>query len=86
MGKYNLIDMGNFVDKIAEEIQELTGFDAQKLMDLELLHPLDARKWLVKKKYYAMSDGKKTYTEIKDELSKKYGMSVSTIEKMVYRK
>ena len=80
------MDMGNFVDKIAEEIQELTGFDAQKLMDLELLHPLDARKWLVKKKYYAMSDGKKTYTEIKDELSKKYGMSVSTIEKMVYRK
>ena len=86
MGNYNLMDMGNFVDKIAEEIQELTGFDAQKLMDLELLHPLDARKWLVKKKYYAMSDGKKTYTEIKDELSKKYGMSVSTIEKMVYRK
>lgn len=80
------MDMGNFVDKIAEEIQELTGFDAQKLMDLELLHPLDARKWLVKKKYYAMSDGKKTYTKIKDELSKKYGMSVSTIEKMVYRK
>jgi hypothetical protein len=78
--------MGNFVNKIAEEIQKMTGVDAQKLMDLELLHPLDARKWLVKKKYYAMSDGNKTYTEIKGELSLEYGLSISTIEKLIYRK
>jgi len=45
-----------------------------------------AKKWLVKQHYFRMARTGRTYTDIKYELSVKYGLSVSSIEKLVYRK
>jgi hypothetical protein len=71
---------------VAGEIQEITGIDAERLMEIGLLHPEDAKKWLVKYFYYQMSKRGLKYTDIKLELSDRYFLSVSTIEKLVYRK
>ncbi len=71
---------------IAKEIKELIGVEAEALMELGLLHPAHARKWLVMQRYYALARTGRTYTDIKYELSVKYDISVSSIEKMVYKK
>lgn len=73
-------------DLILSEVNELAGIDASKLFDIGLIHPNHARKWVVQKKYFEMAKTGRTYTDIKLELSVEYGVSVSTIEKMVYRK
>jgi hypothetical protein len=77
--------MGQFVENWAEEIRQISGVDAKKLIEIGLLHPVEARRWLVRKKYYLLADGSRTYTDIKLELSEKYGLSVSSIEKLIYR-
>lgn len=78
--------MGQFVENWAEEIRLLSGVDAKKLIEIGLLHPVEARRWLVRKKYYLLADGSRTFTDIKLELSEQYGLSVSSIEKLIYRK
>lgn len=77
--------MSNFVHKLTEEIKEISGVDAKKMIEIGLLHPVDARRWLVRKKYYLLADGTRTYTDIKEELSEQYGISISSIEKLIYR-
>lgn len=71
---------------ILSEVNQLTGIDTGKLFDIGLLSPDHARRWLVKQKYFQLAKSGRTYTDIKLELSVEYGVSVSTIEKMVYRK
>jgi hypothetical protein len=78
--------MGKIVQNWAEEIAELSGVDAKKMIEIGLLHPVEARRWLVRKKYFLLADGSRTYTEIKLELSEQYGLSVSSIEKLIYRR
>jgi hypothetical protein len=78
--------MSNFVQKLADEITTISGVDAKKMIDIGLLHPIEARRWLVRKKYYQLADGSRTYTDIKLELSEQYGLSVSSIEKLIYRR
>lgn len=78
--------MSNFGQKLADEITAISGVDANKMMDIGLLHPVEARRWLVRKKYYLLADGTRTYTDIKLELSEQYGLSVSSIEKLIYRR
>ena len=73
-------------DLILIEIQQLTGLDAEKLFEIGLIPANHARKWIVKEKYYQLAKTGRTYTDIKYELSLDYGMSVSAIEKLVYRK
>ena len=73
-------------DLILGEIRELAGVDAGRLIDIGLLTADHARKWVVKKKYYEMAKTGRTFTDIKNELSDCFGLSVSSIEKMVYRK
>jgi hypothetical protein len=72
--------------EIALEIEQVSGIKAEELIGVGLLHPEDAKRWLVKEKYYEMAKTGMTYTDIKYELSEKYGISVSSIEKLVYRK
>lgn len=78
--------MGEFTKRIAGEIKELAGVDAEPLMGIGLINPHEARKWVVKQRYYQMCGNGRTKTDIKGELSATYGISVSSIEKMVYRK
>ncbi len=77
--------MGAFKDQLAKDILEISGIDPLPLMNLGLL-PLDeARKWVVKQKYYTLAKTGRTYTDIKYDLSEIYGLSVSSIEKLIYR-
>lgn len=73
-------------DLILGEIQELAGIDAAQLFDNELLTLDHAKRWVVKRKYFQMSKSGRTLTDIKYELSDNYGISVSAIEKLIYRK
>ncbi len=77
--------MDDSINILAKEIEVLTGIDVRNLIDVGLLHPSEAKKWLIRKRYYQMADGSRTYTDIKYELSLAYGMSVSSIEKLIYR-
>jgi hypothetical protein len=71
---------------IIDEIEQLAGINARQLFDKGLLTLEHARKWIVKQKYFQLAKTGRTYTDIKYELSLDYGISVSSIEKMVYRK
>lgn len=73
-------------DLILAEIQQLTGLEAEKLFNIGLIPANHARNWVVKEKYFQLAKTGRTYTDIKYELSLDYGVSVSTIEKLVYRK
>lgn len=70
---------------ILEEIQLLAGIDASHLIDIGLIPTDHARKWVVKQKYFQLAKTGRKYTDIKDELSDDFGVSVSMIEKLVYR-
>ncbi|MBE0651488.1 MAG: hypothetical protein IH595_11700 [Bacteroidales bacterium] len=72
--------------EIAREIKAIAGFDTENIIKAGLITPKQAVKWIVKQKYYQMAkESNRTYTDIKLELSVKYDVSVSSIEKMVYR-
>jgi len=75
-----------FRELILREIKELAGIDASQLFDMGLLTIDQARKWLVREKYFQMKKPGRTFTDIKYELSDEYGISVSAIEKLVYRR
>ena len=78
--------MDTIREMIISDIKELAGIDAAQLIDNGLLTFTHAKKWVVKRMYYEMSKPGRTYTDIKLELSVKYDISVSAIEKLVYRK
>ena len=71
---------------LAEDIRNILGTDVTPLIECGLIDPWTARKWLVKQLYILMYNDNRTLTAIKNELSDKYNISVSLIEKMVYRK
>jgi hypothetical protein len=71
---------------IVGEIQHFTGIDTGKLLEMGLISANHARWWVIKKKYFELAKTGRTYTDIKLELSVEYGVSVSAIEKLVYRK
>jgi hypothetical protein len=71
---------------IVSKVNEIAGVDTGKLFDIGLIPANHARNWIVKQKYFEMAKTGRTYTDIKLELSVEYGVSVSTIEKLVYRK
>ena len=73
-------------DLILDDVNRMAGIDAGRLFDIGLISANHARKWVVRQKYYQLASAGRTYTDIKLELSVDYGVSVSMIEKMVYRK
>jgi hypothetical protein len=73
-------------DLILAEIQQLAGVDVKQLFDIGLISTDHARKWIIRRKYYQLAKTGRTYADIKNELSDEYEVSVSTIEKLVYRK
>jgi hypothetical protein len=77
--------MGEFKNLLARDIKEITGVDASELLRLGIIDMHEARKWIVLHRYYQMVKTGRTYTDVKYELSEIYGVSVSLIEKMLYR-
>jgi len=73
-------------EQIAGEIKRFTGIDPSQLIDMGVIPVDHARDWVVKQKYFQLAKTGRTYTDIKNELSDVYGISVSSIEKLVYRK
>jgi hypothetical protein len=76
--------MADCMNTISQEIKEIAGVDTRNLMELGLLPPKHAKKWLVKQRYYMLAKTGRTYTDIKYELSERYDISVSSIEKIIY--
>jgi len=72
--------------QIVEEIRNEFGIDVSEVVEKGILHPYEAKKWLVKELYFKWAKFDRTLTDIKYELSDLYDISVSSIEKMVYRK
>jgi len=78
--------IGSYKLKIIEDFRNEFGIDVKEVIETGILHPDDARKWLVKNLYFKWAKKDRTYADIKEELSELYGISVSSIEKMIYRK
>ncbi len=78
--------MDTSTELILNEVKDLAGIDPRMLIDEGLLTQEQARKWLVKQRYFQMAKTGRKYKDIKYELSVSYGLSVSKIEKLVYRK
>jgi hypothetical protein len=78
--------MENEMSVIINEINELTGYEIGELIGCGLVPMKHAKMWLVHRHYYAQAKQGRKYSEIKAELSERYGVSVSTIEKMIYRR
>ena len=73
-------------DAIIKDVFKHIGVDISYLVAEGLLHINDARNWLVRREYFSLDEqGEMTLTKIKQILSKKYGMSISCIEKLIYR-
>jgi hypothetical protein len=80
-------------EKVIVDLRERCGIEVEHLVVRGLLPVSQAKKWLVKELYFdyaregnTIDKGGRTYTDIKNELSSCYGLSVSSIEKMIYRK
>lgn len=79
--------MGIEVEKrLIAEASEKTGIDIAELLETGLLEKKQLRRWVVKEKYFALAKTGRTYTDIKYQLSDEYKVSISMIEKMVYKK
>jgi hypothetical protein len=72
--------------KLIDEAVERTGIDIAGLMTTGLLEKKQLRRWIVREKYFSLAKTGRTYTDIKNELSDEYNVSISMIEKMVYKK
>lgn len=79
-------------EKVITDIRAHFGIDIENLVKRGLLPANAAKKWLVKELYFAYAregntfgKGGRTYTDIKYQLSIDYGISVSSIEKIIYR-
>ena len=71
--------------KIIEDIRDNFGLEVENLVRLGLLPPVSAKKWLVRALYFEYAKSGRTYIDIKLDLSVEYEISVSAIEKLVYR-
>ena len=77
--------MAKLSEELARDIRQIAGIDPAPMMEIGLIDPQHARKWVVKQQYFALAKTGRTYTDIKYQLSEQYGLSVSSIEKLVYR-
>ena len=78
--------MSKLSEDLSIEIRNIIGIDPSGLIEIGLIDPQYARKWVVKQKYFELAKTGRTYTDIKYELSERFGLSISSIEKLIYRK
>jgi len=70
--------------KLTNEVQDKFGIDITDAIRIGLAGEKEIKKVLIKKKYALLAKEGTSYKEIKEKLSKEFGVSVSSIEKMVY--
>jgi len=73
-------------DMILDELYYTAGVGAALAMEKGLIELKYAKKYLVRVHYFRLAKNGYTYNEIKSMLGKKYGMSFSQIEKLIYGK
>ena len=83
-GKGNL--QNNNVSLLVEDVFNKMGVDVLDAVKAGLIGRKELSKALIKYDYEQMAKQGRKYKDIKAELSEKYGVSVSSIEKLVYRK
>ena len=71
---------------LVTEIIDCLGLDLSEAVERGIVGVKEMKKQLVKYHYEQMAKTGKTYKEIKRILSEQYGISVASIEKVVYRK
>lgn len=71
---------------LVNKIIQVFGIDVSEAASIGLLGEKEMKKVLILKRYEEMAKEGLKYKDIKTILSKEYGVSVSSIEKMVYRK
>ncbi len=74
------------LELLANEVLDKYNVDIKDAIDIGLVGEKEIKRALVKKEYKEMAKQNMTYKVIKAKLSKRYGLSVSSIEKLVYRK
>jgi len=77
--------MKKFEEMIIQEIKELSGMDAKPFFEKGIVQVTEFRKWIVKQRYNELSKTTMRLTDIKADLSERYAISVSAIEKMIYQ-
>ena len=71
--------------KIIADSEKLSEKPIKELICEEITNIDCLRKWLVKKLYYQeQAKNERSLTDIKNEISEKYDISVSSIEKLIY--
>jgi len=69
---------------ITETIAHI-GMNPEPFIEQGILPLKQLRNWIVVQEYYKRAKTGRTYTDIKLDLSEEYGISISTIEKLIYR-
>ncbi|NCA77975.1 MAG: hypothetical protein EOM90_16740 [Alphaproteobacteria bacterium] len=84
--------MNSETEKVINDLRDHFGIDVDNLVKRGLLPVMAAKRWLVRELYFVYArqghttdKNGRTYTDIKNELSAEYGISVSSIEKIIYR-
>jgi hypothetical protein len=70
---------------LVTEILECMGIEVKQAVDSGFIGIKEMKRRLVLYHYDKMAKQGKKYKDIKTELSKKYGITIATIEKIVYR-
>jgi len=76
----------NSVNLLVEDVFNKMGVDVLDAVKASLIGRKELTRSLIKYDYEQMAKQGRKYKVIKAELSEKYGVSVSSIEKLVYRK
>ena len=72
------------VEKLDKMLQS-EGIEAKRYIEIGLLDEKAAKRWLIRQRYWRMAREGRTYSDIKQELSVEFGISISSIEKLIYR-
>ena len=79
--------MSSYNDKIVSEVERLSHKEGlNELLNMGITTIKDLQKWLIRELYFEQKEkGGKTCIAIKYDLSDEYNISVSQIEKLIYR-
>ena len=73
-------------ERIIKDIIHHYGIDISYYLALGLLHIEDAKNWLIRQEYMRLyKGGEYSYKTVKAYLSDRYSVSISKIEKLIYR-
>jgi len=71
--------------ELIEEVKKHIGYDLTNLYWAGAIAPYHLRKWFVKEMYWVYAKEDRTFESIKEQLEEEYGISVSAIEKLIYK-